>query len=169
MPEERYVRPESLTRGLTDYLRGRGVEVREHAAVVELRPSGGRAVYVGGGAWRVRTRDDELSADAVVVAAGAWSPTLLSTLGIRMPMEAAKGYSITARGTGTLPQHALYLAEGKVGTSTFDDALRIAGIFDLAGMDTSLRRQAHRRDGEGVAPLPGATGGRPRSSSSGRA
>ena len=134
VPKERYVRPESLTSGLTDHLRRRGVEVREHAAVVELRPAARAPV------WRVRTPDEELAADAVVVAAGVWSSELLSALGVGTRMEAAKGYSITARGEGTLPHHALYLAEGKVGTSTFGNTLRIAGIFDLTGMDTSLRR-----------------------------
>ena len=56
-------------------------------------------------------------------------------------MEAAKGYSITARGSGTLPRHALYLAEGKVGCSTFGESLRLAGVFDLTGLDLTLRRR----------------------------
>jgi D-amino-acid dehydrogenase len=56
-------------------------------------------------------------------------------------MEAAKGYSVTARGRGTLPRHAFYLAEAKVGCSTFGDALRIAGVFDLTGIDLTLRRR----------------------------
>jgi D-amino-acid dehydrogenase len=56
-------------------------------------------------------------------------------------MEAAKGYSITAKSSGTLPRHALYLSEGKVGTSTFDESLRIAGIFDLTGIDETLKRK----------------------------
>ena len=82
----------------------------------------------------------DLDADAVVVAAGAWSGELLGES--RFPMEAAKGYSITAKSSGTLPRHALYLSEGKVGTSTYDgDLLRIAGIFDLTGIDETLRRK----------------------------
>jgi D-amino-acid dehydrogenase len=56
-------------------------------------------------------------------------------------MEAAKGYSITARGSGRTPRSAFYLAEGKVGCSTFGDSLRIAGIFDLTGLDLALRRR----------------------------
>ena len=49
---------------------------------------------------------------------------------------------ITAKSSGTLPRHALYLSEGKVGTSTFDgDLLRIAGIFDLTGIDETLKRK----------------------------
>ena len=117
-PAERYVRPESLTQGLTEALRRGGAAVNEGAEV---------------------TRLDDLDADAVVVAAGVWSGRLVEPLGVRIPMEAAKGYSVTARGGGTLPRHAFYLAEAKVGCSTFGDSLRIAGIFDLTGLDLTLR------------------------------
>ena len=118
-PSERYVRPESVSHGLAAWLRANGAEVEEDSAVNDL---------------------DDLDAEAVVVAAGAWSGELLGES--RFPMEAAKGYSITATSRGTLPRHALYLAEGKVGTSTFDGGLlRIAGIFDLTGIDESLKRK----------------------------
>lgn len=120
MPAERYVRPESLSQGLAEAVRRAGGEVREG---VEVRSLG------------------ELDADAVVVAAGAWSGRLLESAGVHVPMEAAKGYSVTARGRGTLPRHALYLAEAKVGCSSFGDALRIAGVFDLTGIDLTLRRR----------------------------
>jgi D-amino-acid dehydrogenase len=119
-PKDRYVRPESLARGLADWLRGNGVEVREGAEVGAV---------------------DEVDADAVVVAAGVWSGRLLESVGVRVPMEAAKGYSVTATGPGTLPRHAFYLAEAKVGTSTFGESLRIAGVFDLTGLDLRLRRR----------------------------
>lgn len=119
-PAERYVRPESFTRGLADALRRGGALVREGVEVGDLR---------------------DLDADAVVVAAGVWSGRLLRSAGVHVPLEAAKGYSVTARSSGTAPRHALYLAEAKVGCSTFGDAVRIAGIFDLTGVDLTLRRR----------------------------
>ena len=116
-PSERYVRPESVSRGLAAWLRANGAAVEENTAVDDL---------------------DDLDADAIVVATGAWSGELLG--GCRFPMEAAKGYSITAKSGGRLPRHALYLSEGKVGTSTFDGGLlRVAGIFDLTGIDEKLK------------------------------
>ncbi len=117
-PSERYVRPESVSNGLAAWLRANGGNVEENTAVDDL---------------------DGLDADAVVVAAGAWSGALLGR--DAFPMEAAKGYSITAKSSGTLPRHALYLAEGRVGTSTYGDSLRIAGIFDLTGIDETLKRK----------------------------
>lgn len=119
-PAEQYVRPESLTRGLAEAVRVLGGEVREHDEVRDLAA---------------------LDADVVVVAAGAWSGALLRPLGLRIPLEAAKGYSVTAKGRGTAPRAAYYLAEAKLGASTFGESLRIAGLFDLTGLDLTLRRK----------------------------
>lgn len=131
--EERYVRPEELTAALTLYLRDNGAEVREGVDVRRLERRDGL--------WQLETAHGTVQADRVVLAAGAWSPALLEPLGIRISFEAAKGYSITAVGEGTSPRHALYLAEAKVGGSPFGDRVRFAGIFDLTGTDSSLRRR----------------------------
>lgn len=131
VPAERYVRPEDLTRALADHLRQGGAEVREGAEVTRLAWRAGR--------WRIGAGDETLEADRVVLSAGAWSGRLLAGLGVRIPLEAAKGYSITAAGDGIVPRHALYLAEAKVGASTFGDRVRLAGIFDLSGIDSSLK------------------------------
>jgi len=133
VPAERYVRPEELTAALTRRLREVGVEVREGAEVTGFAHRNAR--------WRVSAGDASAEADCVVLAAGAWSAPLLAKLGIRIPFEAAKGYSVTASGAGVAPRHALYLAEAKVGASPFGDQVRLAGIFDLTGVDSSLRRR----------------------------
>ncbi|MBW3592716.1 MAG: FAD-binding oxidoreductase, partial [Actinobacteria bacterium] len=142
-PSEQYVRPESLAAGLAGALRQHGARVEERTAVERLAPT--RA------GWRVETTTGAHEADAVVVAAGAWSGRLLAGI-VDVPMEAAKGYSLTARGEGTAPRHAFYLAEGKVGCSTFGDALRIAGVFDLSGIDSSLKRRRLAMIGASAAP-----------------
>ena len=132
VPAERYVRPEELARGLAERLRARGADIREGVEVEHLaRANGG---------WRLETSRGRVEVERAVLAAGAWSARLLASLGIGIAFEAAKGYSVTATGRGTAPRRALYLAEAKVGGSPFGDRLRLAGIFDLTGIDSSLRR-----------------------------
>jgi D-amino-acid dehydrogenase len=126
------VRPETLLAGLERRLRERGVAIEEGAAVEGLRPAGD--------GWRVETAGGSLEADRVVVAAGVWSPALLAPLGVRLPIEAAKGYSVTARGPGRRPHRPLYLTEAKVGVSPFDGALRLAGTLELGALDVSVDR-----------------------------
>ncbi len=134
---DRYVRPESLTAGLAEYLVARGLTLRTQSAVAEILP-------VGAG-WRVRSEAGDEDIDAVVLATGAAANALLRPFGFRVPVVGAKGYSVTLGGTGTLPWHALYLSEAKLGLSPFGDTLRIAGLFELParseGVDPARVRQ----------------------------
>jgi D-amino-acid dehydrogenase len=130
---DRYVRPESLTYGLARHLTARGVEVREETDVLEVTASNGRV--------RVATGTGPVDADRAVVAAGASSSSLLARLGIRMPLVGARGYSMTIAARDRRPQHALYLAEAKVGMSAYLHAIRIAGVFELGHSRDRLDRR----------------------------
>jgi D-amino-acid dehydrogenase len=127
---DRYVRPESLTAGLAAYLRARGVELREGVSVTGIRAHGDRV--------RVLTDDGPLPADRAVVAAGPSSRPMLAALGVRVPLVGARGYSVTIPGGAVRPRHALYLAEAKVGLSSYEDAVRIAGVFELGHKSDAL-------------------------------
>lgn len=124
---ECHVRPETLVAGLAAWLRDTGVRIHEYATVTRLRPAGG--------GWSVESEGGRIDVDQVVVAAGVWTREVLAPLGVRVPIEAAKGYSVTAHGPGLPPERPLYLTEAKVGASPFDGALRLAGTLELGGFD----------------------------------
>jgi D-amino-acid dehydrogenase len=134
---DRYVRPETLTAGLATHLAARGVEIRQGAEV--------NGIAEGSAGLLVETTTGPIPADRVVVAAGPSSPPLLARLGIRMPMVGARGYSVTIAGGETRPRHALYLAEAKVGISSYLDAVRIAGVFELGREDATVDRSRLER------------------------
>src|SRR5581483_2403535 len=115
-----HVRPEKLVASLHGSLRAAGVEVREHFRVASLRRA--RSGWAASG-------PEELRADRVVVAASLGSAQLLRPLGVRMPLVAARGYSVTAR-FDEAPAHALYLAEAKLAISPFADGVRLAGVLE---------------------------------------
>jgi D-amino-acid dehydrogenase len=128
---ERHVRPETLTAGLARDLLRRGAAIEERAEVRALRPDDG--------GWRVETADGAVETDRVVVAAGVWSRELLRGAGVDIPLEAAKGYSVTAPGPEPALSRPLYLTEAKVGASPFDDGtMRLAGTLELTGIDLGL-------------------------------
>lgn len=132
--DDLHVRPDTLVSGLASYLIAREVQILEDTEVYGLEPTGKRE-------WLVSTSREKLAADRVVVAAGMWSSELLGKLGVRIPLEAGKGYSVTASGRGTKPKHAMKLAEPNVACSPFDEAVRISGIFELGGRDLSVNRR----------------------------
>jgi D-amino-acid dehydrogenase len=129
---DRYVRPESLLDGLAAHLAAHGVEVRENIEVDGLAAANGGI--------RVQTATGPIETDRAVVAAGASSPPLLSRLGVSLPLVGARGYSFTFSGGAMRPSHALYLAEAKVGISSFADSVRIAGVFELGRSSDVLHR-----------------------------
>lgn len=134
---DRFVRPEQLTAGLAESLRAGGAEVREGCELTGLARRNGAVV--------LETTAGEEIADAVVVAAGLPTTPLLRRLGVRVPLVGARGYSVTVRGRGEPPRHALYLAEAKLGLSPFAGGVRIAGVFELGARDTTAPRDAGPR------------------------
>lgn len=129
--DERHVRPETLTAGLLAHLRERGVEVREDSPVEGLVPDGA--------GWRLLLPKGEwLLADHVAIAAGAHSRFLLDSLHVRLPLEAAKGYSVTDESPSARPRQPVYLLEAKVGVSPFAGSVRLAGTLELGTSDPSL-------------------------------
>jgi D-amino-acid dehydrogenase len=127
---DRFVRPESLSAGLAVWLRAHGADLREGWPVASLARDGA--------GWRVAGAAGADRFDRVVVATGLGSVALMRTLGVKLAMVGAKGYSITSRGSGTAPRTALYLAEPRLGISGYDGAVRIAGVFELPGRDTNV-------------------------------
>jgi D-amino-acid dehydrogenase len=106
-----------------------------------LEPHGGRIARI------VSTRG-ELEPDEVVLAAGAWLPGLARALRVRVPIQPAKGYSLTYRRPPGFGDSPVMLTEARVGVSPTRSELRFAGTLELAGLDLSIdtrRVEAIRR------------------------
>lgn len=133
-PDERHLRPETLTAGLRAELERRGVGLREHSPVEELIPDGNDG-------WSLQCGSDVIGADRVVLANGLATRSLLAPLGVRLPLEPGKGYSVTAAGDarGHL-RGPVYLLESRVGISPFDDGVRLAGTLELGARGEGLSR-----------------------------
>ena len=129
--EERHVRPESLCAGLAAWLAGAGVELLT-GRVTSLETSGGRVMAA------IDDAGNAIGGDAFVLASGARSGQLAARLGVRLPMQAAKGYSLTLAHPELELEHPLYLGEARVGVSPFDGALRVAGTLELSGINEDL-------------------------------
>ncbi|MBW3632412.1 MAG: FAD-dependent oxidoreductase [Chloroflexi bacterium] len=137
LPQERSVRPDSLVRGLVDYLQERGIEVRQDTQVTGIETTGrlARAVFAGG---------QRIPAQAIVVAAGAWTPRLLKPLRVNVPIEAGKGYSIDLTPAPALPHpvsRPLYLHETRVAITPLDGMIRLAGTMELSGLNHDMRQE----------------------------
>ena len=141
-PGDAHLRPDRLMASWHNVLLDHGVKVREGW---EFRHfiADGRTVRA------VDTDCGEVLADAVVVAAGAWSPLLHEQLGVRLPIQPGKGYSVTLPRTDGAPTVPLIFEEDRVAVTPFRDGLRIGSTMEFAGYDTTMnpRRLALLRNG----------------------
>lgn len=126
-----------FTRSLAEHCAQRGVTMRYGCAVQALEAQGGhiRAVRL--------TDGEAITADAYVVALGAWSTQLVAPLGLRLTLQPAKGYSITLtlEEGQSAPQISLTDESHKIVFSRLGQRLRVAGTAEFAGFDTQLRQR----------------------------
>ena len=72
------------------------------------------------------TTAGDLPANEVVVAAGVWSADLARHLGVRLPVEGAKGYHVDVEARAGDPESGL-VHESRVVITPLDGRLRLAG------------------------------------------
>ncbi|MCC5823214.1 MAG: FAD-dependent oxidoreductase [Phycisphaerales bacterium] len=94
-----------------------------------------------GGIRALRTDRGEIEAERFVLAAGFWSGGLGKELGLKIPMRAAKGYSIQFHRSAIHPERSIYLAERKVTVTPHADRLRLAGTLEVVGEDLSINER----------------------------
>jgi D-amino-acid dehydrogenase len=86
----------------------------------------------------VCTRAGEIAGDEFVLAGGSWSPGLARELGLKLPLQAGKGYSLTLPLPRQLPQLCFILVEARVAVTPMDGALRIGGTMEIAGLNETI-------------------------------
>jgi len=89
----------------------------------------------------VITTKGAFTPDHVVLAGGAWSPVIANGLKIRLPIQPAKGYSLSYKKPPHSPQLPLSLAERKVAVTPMGDTLRFTSTLELAGFDPTINQR----------------------------
>ncbi len=88
----------------------------------------------------VTSEGEDISAERFIIAGGAWSPALAKDLGLKLPMQAGKGYSFSLPDPPELPQLCSLLKEGRVAVTPMGNTLRVAGTMEICGNDLSIDR-----------------------------
>ena len=130
-PRERFVAdPLGLTRALLErFVGGGGQLLRDEAMAVEPRH---------GAPHRVRTTDgDTYDADAVVVAAGAWSSRLAAQVGVSLPMQAERGYHVQLPAPGVSLTRPVHYGDRLVSFTPMRAGLRILSGAEFAPPDAA--------------------------------
>ncbi len=84
---------------------------------------------------RLLTEAEPIEADAVVIAAGAWSRVLLERLGLRIPLDTERGYHVTVADPGIEIRRTVMESERKFLATPMEMGARFAGTVELASVD----------------------------------
>ena len=149
-PNDGHMDPMLFTRAMAERAAASGASVLRGTEAIALEPAGRGAVKV------ITTRGDFV-ADQVVLAAGAWTPALARGLGLKLPIEPAKGYSVDVDRPPGFPEVPLYLGDAHCVLTPLGDALRLGSTLELSGWDMTIRRRrvaGLRRAAERVMGVP---------------
>ncbi|RZN84245.1 MAG: FAD-dependent oxidoreductase [Winogradskyella sp.] len=125
-----HMTPSVFMKNMIHFLKSKGVTFFAKEEVVDIEVSNHSIS-------KVVTNKQELKGDEVVMAAGSWSQKLSKKLGIKIPLQAGKGYSINVeRPTGiTIPS---ILSEAKVAVTPMEGFTRFAGTMEIAGINHNI-------------------------------
>jgi D-amino-acid dehydrogenase len=94
-----------------------------------------------GGGYRVETKSGPREAGTVVLAAGVWSAKLLEPLGVKVSLEAERGYHLIFKDPGVSLTNSIMDADNKFVTSSMEMGIRSAGTAEFAGIDAAPNYQ----------------------------
>lgn len=127
---QRYLNPVEFIASLADSVRARGGTIREGASVTGITEDakGVRLAFSWGG---------EESYDRVVVATGTWLDELVRDFGVRVPVQAGRGYSFSVP-IDHAPRGPIYLPAQRVACTPLGDRLRVTGMMEFRRPDDPL-------------------------------
>lgn len=122
-----------FTNALAEMARAAGVEFMNRTNITRIVEEGGRIT-------RVETDRGPVTADAYLVAMGSFSPHLVRTLGLKVPVYPVKGYSLTVPivNEPLAPVSTLLDESYKVAITRLGDRIRIGGMAEISGFNMDL-------------------------------
>ncbi|ABV38149.1 D-amino acid dehydrogenase [Shewanella sediminis HAW-EB3] len=159
-PEDAHIAPYELLNSLRVYLETRGVEFIEHAEITSFNtdsltsPSGdntadkNRPRKLVSAGYTKGSEKGNIEADEFILANGAWSGQTAASLGLKIPVQAGKGISITLSNDpdnkcapATFDCRTPFiLSEAKVAVTPFNNEIRFGGTMELGVLANQERR-----------------------------
>ena len=119
-----HLNPAMFLKLLSERVRAMGAEMYENTPVTGFESANGKIA-------KVKTNAGDFEAEQVILAAGAWTPSVARDLKLNIPIQPARGYSLTMSTIKQMPSHALILSERRVAVSPMGNLLRFTGRLEV--------------------------------------
>ena len=130
-PKDCHLSPGRFMAGIQAECSRLGVQFLWNADVTDLRRSGPQLD-------EVVTTQGAVPVEELVLAGGSWSQQLTEGLGLNLPMQAGKGYSLTLPRPRQLPRLCSILTEARVAGTPMGTSLRLGGTMEVAGLNEDI-------------------------------
>lgn len=129
-----HLRPDKLIAEMKLVIQKQGAIIEEHCTVEKLELTGDTVS-------KVVTSKGDFVADTFVLAMGAWSGNFARQLQLKLPVQPAKGYSITTTKPSIQPKAICYFSEKHVVATPWQSGFRIGGLLSFSGFDLTLEKK----------------------------
>ena len=130
-PEDCHLSPSRFMASIRKRILAAGGIIESGVTIDGVETRAGQVVAVTGNGRR-------FEGGKFVIAGGSWSADLLKSVGLKLPLQAGKGYSLTLPSPPELPQLCSIFAEAKVAITPMDGSLRFGGTMEVGGLDLSV-------------------------------
>jgi D-amino-acid dehydrogenase len=130
-PKDAHFTPERYVATLQAQAEKLGVNFRWNTEVAGLEMAGGKIAAV-------RASSEEFLANEIILCGGSWSPLLARELGLKIPIQAGKGYSFTLPQPRELPQLCSIFTEARLAITPMGTALRFGGTMEISGLNEDI-------------------------------
>ena len=124
--------PQTFMEEMKKYLAASGVVIIKNEKVEDITVTNNQITSI-------QTKNKTYTADEFVLAAGSWSNLLSKKLGIKLLLEAGKGYRITSERDFGITIPAI-LAEAKVAITPMQNFTQFAGTMEIAGINHTINK-----------------------------
>ncbi|MEM8955147.1 MAG: FAD-dependent oxidoreductase [Verrucomicrobiota bacterium] len=131
-PQDCHLDSELFLNALRRGIKKHGGRFREGDEVIDFRTRRDEVTHAA------LATGEEVPGNRFTIAGGAWSPDLTRRLGLRLPMQAGKGYSLTLPNPPQLPRLCYLLKEGRVAVTPMGENLRVGGTMEICGNNLSI-------------------------------
>ena len=112
------------------HLKSKGVQIFGNETVIDIETD-------AKGIRKIITDKQSFAADEFVLAAGSWSPLLSKKLGVKIPVQAGKGYCINVKRETNISIPAI-LCEAKAAVTPMNGFTRFAGTMEIGGINHQI-------------------------------
>ena len=125
--------PNAFMESMKSHLKRAGVAFCLNEAVEDLE-------FKNAAITAIKTNKQTLQADEFILAAGSWTSLLSKKIGLKLLLQAGKGYRINSSQNTNINVPAI-LTEAKVAITPMHGFTRFAGTMEIAGINHAIKKE----------------------------